>query len=295
MKNQIAIVGTGKIAHSFSDALKTAGYSVNLAIGKSLIHTKKFAKKFSAESYSIDLTSLEDFKGLIFLAVPDSAIKAIDKQLAKLNLKWKHISVVHFSGSLTVDELKNIETKGGKTGSLHIMQSFPTTKIVDLKNSYSAIETRNLTLKRKLFSLSEELKLIPFEIKTEQKSLYHLTGIFVSNFMVANLYLAKKLFEKTEIRDVDFIDLIRPLLITTQKNILTNGIENSISGPIERGDFRTIKSHINKLKKEKAFNELNAFMIMSKSILDMIRTSSGGLTEGQSLIEKELLFSVKRG
>lgn len=295
MRNQIAIVGTGKIAHSFSDALKTAGYSVNLAIGKSLINTKKFAKKFSAESYSIDLTSLEDFKGLIFLAVPDSAIKEIDKQFAKLNLKWKHISVVHFSGSLTVDELKNIETKGGKTGSLHIMQSFPTTKIVDLKNSYSAIETRNLTLKRKLFSLSEELKLIPFEIKTEQKSLYHLTGIFVSNFMVANLYLAKKLFEKTEIRDVDFIDLIRPLLITTQKNILTNGIENSISGPIERGDFRTIKSHINKLKKEKAFNELNAFMIMSKSILDMIRTSSGGLTEGQLLIEKELLFSVKRG
>ncbi|MBX2974809.1 MAG: DUF2520 domain-containing protein [Ignavibacteriaceae bacterium] len=295
MKNQIAIVGTGKIAHSFSAALKTAGYSVSLVIGKSLIHAKKFAKKFSAELYSVELTSLEDFKGLIFLAVPDSAIKEIDKQLTKLNLKWKHISVVHFSGSLTVDELKNIGAKGGKTGSLHIMQSFPTTKIVDIKNSFSAIETRNLFLKRKLFSLAKELKLIPFEIKTEQKSLYHLTGIFVSNFMVANLYLAKKLFEKTSIRDVDFIDLIRPILITTQKNILSNGIENSISGPIERGDFRTIKSHINKLKKEKAFNELNAFLIMSKSILDMIRASAGGLTEGQLLIEKELLFSIKRG
>jgi predicted short-subunit dehydrogenase-like oxidoreductase (DUF2520 family) len=287
-KHNIAIIGTGKIAHSFCAALNKAKLPISFVMGRELNKTKSFAKRFSIANFSNDLSALGGFTGLIFLAVPDSEIENIAKNLASLKLKWKNISVVHFSGSITVKALDILEKLGAKTGSLHIMQSFPSEKVVPIINSFAAIEINNLSLKKKLFTLAKSIKLNPFEIKTEQKSLYHLTGVFVSNFMIANMYLAESLFKKTGIKNIPFLELMKPIINATQENIFSVGIEKALSGPIERGDVKTIELHIKRLKKEKASNELNAFKVLSLSLLTMIKTEKGSLTASQKEIERML-------
>jgi predicted short-subunit dehydrogenase-like oxidoreductase (DUF2520 family) len=287
-KNNIAIIGTGKIAHSFTAALNKVNQPISITVGRELNKAKSFSKRFSVANFSESLSSLSGFTGLIFLAVPDSEIETVAAQLAKVKLKWKSISVTHFSGSLTVKCLNVVEKLGAKTGSMHIMQSFPSKKVVSIVNSFAAVETNSIPLKKKLFALAKSIKLNPFEIKTEQKSLYHLTGVFVSNFMVANIYLAESLFKKTGIKNVSFLELMKPIINATQKNIFSSGIEKALSGPIERGDVKTIELHIKRLKKEKAFNELNAFKVLSLSLLRMLQAEKGSLTASQKEIERIL-------
>lgn len=287
-KHNIAIIGTGKIAHSFCAALNKVNQPISIVIGRELSKAKSFAKRFAVNNFSEELSSLSGFTGLIFLAVPDSEIETVAAQLAKVKLKWKSISVIHFSGSLTVKSLNVVEKLGAKTGSMHIMQSFPSEKVVPIINSFAAIETNNPSLKKKLFTLAKSIKLNPFEIKTEQKALYHLTGVFVSNFMIANMYLAESLFKKTGIKNISFLELMKPIIKATQENIFSVGIEKALSGPIERGDVKTIELHIKRLKKEKASNELNAFKVLSLSLLTMIKTEKGSLTASQKEIERML-------
>jgi predicted short-subunit dehydrogenase-like oxidoreductase (DUF2520 family) len=287
-KNNIAIIGTGKIAHSFTAALNKVNQPISIVVGREFNKAKSISKRFSVANFSESLSSLSGFTGLIFLAVPDSEIETVAAQLAKVKLKWKSISVIHFSGSLTVKCLNVVEKLGAKTGSMHIMQSFPSKKVVSIANSFAAIEANSLSLQKKLFTLAKSIKLNPFEIKTEQKSLYHLTGVFVSNFMVANIYLAESLFKKTGIKNVSFLELMKPIINATQKNIFSSGIEKALSGPIERGDVKTIELHIKRLKKEKAINELNAFKVLSLSLLRMLQTEKGSLTASQKEIERIL-------
>jgi predicted short-subunit dehydrogenase-like oxidoreductase (DUF2520 family) len=292
-KHNLAIVGTGKIAHSFTAALNKVNQPISIVVGRELSKVKIFAKRFSVNNFSEELSSLSGFTGLIFLAVPDNEIETVAAQLAKVKLKWKSISVIHFSGSLTVKSLNVVEKLGAKTGSMHIMQSFPSIKVVSIVNSFAAIETNNLSLKKKLFTLAKSIKLNPFEIKTEQKSLYHLTGVFVSNFMVANIYLAESLFKKTGIKNVSFLELMKPIINATQENIFSSGIEKALSGPIERGDVKTIELHIKSLEKFGTLAEIEAFIILSIALLKMLKTKNQNLTKGQKTIEKLLNQKLK--
>ena len=49
----------------------------------------------------------------------------------------------------------------------------------------------------------------------------------------------------------NFNDLILPIVSTTLNNIKSKGLENSLSGPVQRGELEVIKKHIKKLKESR--------------------------------------------
>lgn len=293
--SSIAIIGTGKIAHSFVYALVKAGAAVESVIGDDKLSASKFAKKFNIPRSGCTIAEVPKKTTAVFLAVPDGIIEKMACELSSLQMNWKRISVIHFSGSKTIEALKCLDEKGARTASLHIMQTFPSLKPVNIVHSFAGIETRSGYLKKELFRLTRTLLLQPFEIKTEQKALYHLSGVFVSNFMTANIHLAEAIFNRSEITGVSFTEMMRPIILTTQNNILKYGTGNSLSGPIERGDLETVNLHISTLKRDGTKTELAAFVSLSLSLLSLIKHTKGRLTPEQKRIDSVLkkLLAIK--
>ena len=184
MNIKIAIIGAGKIAYSLTSALLKGGYIVDAIISRKINSAKALAEKFGVKKNSDDINLISKSVNVFFLSVPDSEIKKTAVQISKLNLNFSNTFFIHFSGAEDINVLVPLKSKGGKTGSLHLMQTFPSKKIVKIRNVSSAIETNDDSVYKFLQQLCSDLQLIPFRIDSKDKAFYHLAGVYASNFLL---------------------------------------------------------------------------------------------------------------
>ena len=216
---QITIIGAGKIAYSLLPALKNSGYNVSSIISKTFNSAKKLAEINSVSDFSDSLTAISEHSNIFILSVPDSEILNLSNRLSKLNFDFDECLFIHLSGTEDISELKPLINKGAYTAAFHIMQTFPSKEISDISGSYVSVETSNDDVKNFLFSVAKDLKLNPFVIKSNHKSLYHLAGVFASNFLVGNLFESQILFNESKNEEMDFFKVLEPIIFSTLENI----------------------------------------------------------------------------
>lgn len=296
--DKIAVIGAGKIAHSLTSALVQSGFKINFILSKSASSAKALAKKFSIPDYSnnySDVTSANIF----FICTPDSSIEEAAFNLSQCEINFSKSLFIHLSGSLDISCLRVLKDKGAGTASLHIMQSFPSKKVVSIKNCYCAVETEDDSAGKFLFRLAKKLELKPFKIESGQKVFYHIAGVFMSNFLVGNFYNALLAFNESGVKDVDFIKLFEPIIKATIANIKKNGITKALSGPVDRGDIKTITRHIEaldnaKVDSEKQFNVLLNYIIQSAGLIEVTKEKYGKVIEGEKVIKEELTNKLRQ-
>ena len=268
LKSEIAVIGAGRISYSLVNAVLKSGFKVSLIISKHITSAKKLAVKFKIKNYSSHLSSLSPDIKVFFLAVPDSQIPSVAKKISKLRLDFKNSIFIHLSGAEDISVLNELKKKGAHTASFHIMQTFPEKKVINLKGSYAAIETNNKRAESFLFRLTKMLDLHPFKINSHKKIAYHIAGVYSSNFLVANQYYIEKLFGETK-SGMDYKKVFAPINKMTLKNIEENGVLNAISGPVERGDIKTVKKHLKALQNDRILR-VN-YISQSLTLLELIK------------------------
>ncbi len=296
----ITIVGAGKIAHSLSVSL-ISKYNIECVISRTLKSAQALAKKLSIKNYSDDLLDIPQSSDLIILSVPDYQIEKTSKRISRQDLKFTGKTFIHLSGSETIEALLSLKEKGSSTGSVHIMQTFPSKKHVSIKNCFAAVESDNQKTEKILSGIAESVGLKPFAILSAQKSLYHLSGVFTSNFLTGNFYIAGKIYSPVN-KNVKLNDLIKPIVESTLKNIFNEGTTESLSGPVERGDITTIKNHLRDLK-SKWFNFSNknlaklillSYLVQSLILINITEEKKGRLSTEQKKLEKLFRGELKK-
>ncbi len=291
--SEIAVVGAGKLAHSLVPSLLEAGYNVSLIISKNINSAKTLSFKNNIEKYSDSIDVLNFRHKIIFLTVPDGQIKKTAELISTKKLKFNLMLIVHFSGAESSAILKSLQIKGAAAASFHIMQTFPTKRKTLIKNTFAAVETGNSTAEKFLFNMAKKLSLYPFSLKEDEKTIYHLAGVFISNFLISNFYSAEKAFSNL-INKVDFFSLFNPIFNSTIINIKNLGTVEALSGPVERGDLETIKNHISSIKKLKDKLLLRNYLTQSLVLLEVVKKRNSELNEGQKKLEKLLLVNLKK-
>ncbi len=296
MKTKIAIIGAGRIAYSLTSALLKEGHIVDAIISKKIKSAKALAEKFGVKKYSDDINLISKSVNVFFLTVPDSEIKKIAVQLSKLKIKFSTAFFIHFSGAEDISVLNPLKLKGGKTGSLHLMQTFPSKKIVNIKNVNSAIETNDDSMYKFLLQLCSDLQLIPFRIDSKDKTYYHLAGVFASNFLAGNLFNAQKLLSLNNIDEQKYFNVLSSTIQSTLQNIKTVGPAKALSGPVDRGDIKTIQKHIYSLKKKSKNTKGNYFSLLLKNyvvqslnLINLVEEKHGELNQSHQDIRKLLV------
>ena len=293
-KDNLIIIGAGKISYSLCPALSEAGYNIKSIISSKIIRAQEFALKLNIKDYSDNFEGVKIKRGIFILGVPDSQIKITAERLSKLNIDFSKSLFIHLSGSQDISLLKSLALKKAHIASFHIMQTFPSRRRRDIRNSFSAIETHSKAASEYLFKLSNDLKLNPFCIETRNKVIYHLAGVYASNFINAVLFQSQQLFNLLEIKKYTFSDIFTPLYSATIKNIKLSGPAKALSGPIERGDVNTIKKHIFEIKRisDKQPDILISYLSLSLLLVKASELKSGKLQgrhmEIIEILKKEL-------
>lgn len=132
----------------------------------------------------------------------------------------------------------------------------------NLNRAYFTFEGHEEALKV-MESLFKMLPNKTLRINAENKKLYHLANVTVSNLFLA---LAKKSVDYMKIcgiEEQDAVSALYPLMESNIANLLEKGVEKALTGPVERGDLSTIKGHISSMPE----GDIEFYKMLSKEIL----------------------------
>lgn len=230
---KIILIGAGHLAFHFHKQF-TACKEVNL-----IQWFNRSIEKIDFAKQKVEITNrLFDLKAadLYLICVNDDAIAAVSEQIETQGL------IVHCAGGVPLNRLKNRSRKG----VFYPLQTFTKEKDLSFEQHPFCIETNHPSDQNLLNDLAQAIGGIPYEIESEKRALVHMIAVFINNFGNHLLHLGSELSNKNKIP----FEIFYPLIQETYQKALSNGPENSQTGPALRNDQETIDKHLDLLKDE---------------------------------------------
>jgi predicted short-subunit dehydrogenase-like oxidoreductase (DUF2520 family) len=165
-----------------------------------------------------------DGGGLVLLCVPDDAITEVAGQIEVG--PW----VAHVSGATSLEALR----PHVRRFSVHPLQTFTRARGPEqLDGAHAAVTAEDPAARARGFWLARTLGLQPFELTDRARPLYHAGAAIASNYLVTLHRVASELLHAAGAPPEGLAPLMR--------RTIDNGFE--LTGPIERGDLRTVEAH----------------------------------------------------
>lgn len=211
----------------------------------------------------------------ILIAVSDDAIPEAASQLAAGGLSGA--VVLHTSGAAGPDALQALRDTGNSTGVLHPLQTVPTAEhgIETLPGATYALAGDEAAV-RWARSLVARLGGRELAVDPRRWAHYHAAAVMVSNYQITLMDAALELMEMAGIQRSAAIEALAPIVRTTTENVLANGPEGALTGPIVRGDAGTVRGHLRAL--ESALPETQRLYIAA-GLRTVVVAGRAGLTE----------------
>jgi predicted short-subunit dehydrogenase-like oxidoreductase (DUF2520 family) len=182
---------------------------------------------------------------IYFITTRDDEIEKIAVQLAE-KIHDKNTMVVHCSGSLPSRILKKSQWQ---VASVHPLKSVadPEIAIHEFTGTYCAVDgdAQAVSILKKLF---ESIGAQIFEIKSQQKSLYHAASVMANNYLVTLHHQALKTFVEAGVDHETAKNIVSKLISDALNNLSQLSHAQALTGPIKRGDTQTIAGHMSVLQ-----------------------------------------------
>jgi predicted short-subunit dehydrogenase-like oxidoreductase (DUF2520 family) len=180
--------------------------------------------------------------GILFLAVPDGAVRDIAERIAGMQPAHQ-LAVVHCSGALGLDALRVLGEN--PRGSFHPLQSFPEPREPSAFRGITvAVDATTPALERRLRALARGVGAKPRRVGDDERVAYHAAAVFASNFVDVVVAEAVGLLEHIGWTEKESLDALMPLVDGAVSNIRRRGPVKALTGPIRRGDAETVSRHL---------------------------------------------------
>ncbi len=267
-KTKVSIIGCGKTGKTIGYLLnKSSGYKV-AAVACTHDKTAEKAAKFigSGIRHSTDISDIARQGEIIFITTPDDRIEKTFRTLCKKKAFSDNALVIHCSGNFSSDILKAKKSLRLKTGTIHPLQTFadPKESIKRFKGITCTYESDSSVAAKQLLQIIKALKGTSVRINKRLKPIYHASGVIASNYLATLFYLSRKFLTKAGFPEKLAERALLQLVEGTVKNLKSPGLPHALTGPISRGDIKTIKTHIKMIQKylpqyEPAYKLLGAY------------------------------------
>ena len=211
---RVGVVGAGRVGTALSAALRAAGIAVDGPAGRGEVPRGCHA---------------------IVLCVPDDAIPDAAAAVA-----GAAPLVGHTSGATPLGALA---AAGGERFGLHPLQSIPAGAGPDVfRGAGCAVAGSSPAALGFATGLARALGMTAFEIDDEGRAAYHAAASLASNFLVTLQAAAESIAAGAGLEPAEARALLVPLLRRTVDNLAELGPERALTGPLARGDERTVEA-----------------------------------------------------
>lgn len=243
----IGIIGAGKVGCTLGKFFVQRGNSVVGYYSRS-IKSAIEAAHFTQTQALNHIEEIVDLCDVLFLTVPDRSLVQVFQQIAVMPIKGKYIC--HCSGALSTREaFPGIEKTGAFGYSVH-----PLFAISDKYHAYEELTDIFFALEGDSAHLEEIRSLFDgCRIKTissDCKTAYHAAAVMVSNLTLGLMKPAFDLMEQCGFTEEEARSALAPLALGNLAHVFQKGLQESLTGPVERADGSTISKHLGCLSSE---------------------------------------------
>ena len=247
----VVIIGGGKVANHLVNAfLKTSNVQLIQIYARNIMQIKQYEH---ATSVTNDLQKLKR-ADIYIISVSDDAIAEVSSKIHTKGL------VVHTSGTVSLDSLKN----SGRKGIFYLLQSFSKDKKVDFNEIPFCLEAENEEDFKLLEKLASTIGKKNYRVNSEQRSYIHVAAVFVNNF-TNHLYTIGN--DICDTYNIPF-EILYPLIKETALKINALSPDKAQTGPAIRKDTNTIQKHLSILNEhqQKIYKTLTYSIINGKKL-----------------------------
>lgn len=229
------IVGRGRAGRSFAGALASAGWSVDLVAARPLVEHKLVRESGTGSDVSGTAEGIVESiaqADLVMIAVPDAAIADTARAIGATAAV-----VVHISGATGLDVLAG----HARVGSIHPLMSLP-----DADTGARRLTDRcTFAVDGDPFALDVVASLggLAVEVPATKRALYHAAASVAANHLTALCAQVERLAETVGIP----VDAYWKMMAATLDNVAEGGAQTALTGPAARGDWETVRSHLDAL------------------------------------------------
>ena len=269
---KIGFIGAGRVGFSLGRYLAENGIFITGFFSRSLRSSTEAAKFTKSRVYE-SIAELVGDSDVIFLTVPDSAIKEVYEQVKAVGIGGKQIC--HCSGAMSVSEaFPDIARYGASGFSIHPL--FPITSKYDsfkeLGKAFFCIEGSDefITVWVELFRrMGNGTKII----SSDSKAQYHAACAISSNLVCALAAESLSLMEKCGFSQVEALKAFQPLIMNNIKRILALGPVEALSGPVECNDIGMVRKHLECMDSD---TDRSMYKAVSMKLVDVAQQKHNG-------------------
>jgi len=246
----LSIVGPGRVGTAIGVLAARLAWPVVAVGGRDRDKTTQAARRIGERVRACSMVEAARCGCLVFITVSDDAIEPVCNNIASQNGFNSNSIVVHCSGALSSDILSSArDSYQCSIASMHPLQTFPTvdSACARLKGIHCFCEGDKEGLPV-IESLAKHIGMIPVRICSSSKVLYHAAAVFACNYLVTLMDAAIETANLAKIDRSTAWSAFAPLVVSTIENISEIGPDRALTGPIARGDIKTIAQHIEKLE-----------------------------------------------
>ncbi|WP_078084247.1 Rossmann-like and DUF2520 domain-containing protein [Microbulbifer mangrovi] len=248
------IIGAGKLGRTLARLWSERGvFRIGSICNRSLASAAEATAFIGAGTASADIPSMGPADCWL-VAVADDAIEATAAALAAhfqshcAHQTATHSApvVFHCSGALPASALSACSSAA--LASAHPVHSFaePLRSLDDLPGSVVALEG-DATARALLNNAFTAVDCTCITLSPEQKVLYHTGSVMACNYLTVLMDLSLQTFAAAGIDGRTARKLLAPIVMQTAKNNFDLGPQKALTGPLARGDIRTVTRQLEAL------------------------------------------------
>lgn len=291
---RICLIGVGKVGSALYHSLNKADYNFVYAVDEKISKLKIITA--DNDNIKIDDKIKKEYlvkSDVIIFAVQEKSLKRIINYCGKFNLNLTDKIIFHLSGIETSEIIKSLKINAAKIGSFHPLQTFNKISYEKnklLNNIYFGIEGGVIAVKY-LSGICKVLKSKYIIVPKDKKILYHGACVIASNFLVSHFNIIAKITKELKLNNKESIEIFKPIIYTTLENIFKNGTAESLTGPFERGDIKTIELHLKELK-DKLPSVLYYYILLGVEAMNLSKDKNSISKKESMEIEKIFLNHI---
>lgn len=238
---KIGFIGAGRTGVSLGKYFKENGLKIGGYYSRTA-ESARWAAEFTQSDVYDSIKEIISSCSMVLFTVPDDAIAKVWEE-AKLFVNGSLIG--HCSGLHSSNIFSDADSKKCSVFSVH-----PLCAISSREHSWE-------NLPRAMFTIEGNPSIIHIIeavfrktgnrtkiVNPEQKALYHAAAAMASNQVTAVISMAAELFYSCGFSQSEAEQEAGLLAEVTLKNIGKQGCVNSLTGPVERNDLKTITAHL---------------------------------------------------
>ena len=267
---RFSVIGAGRVGTALGFALTRKGWVLAAIADRNPAAARESRKIIGRGRATTDIRGAARGIQVLFVCVPDDAIEAVARRLARSAADWSGRLVFHMSGLVSAAVLSPLRARGASVASLHPVQAFPGKKggARLFSGIYWGLEG-NKEAVRAGRGIVKTLGGHSFTVLEKNKPLYHAACSLASTAFISLEGAATALLEEAGIPRNSAKAILRPLVQGTLQNVKKLGLKNALTGPLVRGDVRTVRRHLDVLRSRPLYLEI--YKSLGRQALGFVR------------------------